>query len=176
MSNINSDLSSIAAKKDRIVISLSAKYSPKGWRNSFVIMLIITCATVLFNGWLFFARYMPQRDTVVFIYSIIIMAFSIGCLIFTIFCFIKYKISKHKLPKILEDVVELRAYSKLEDMRQHVTAYSATEYFKLEVSFEYNNEVRIVLGKYIPGIREFANREISIFFSPKYNEVFILKD
>ena len=164
--------------ESKILISLSCKYPPKYSLRKFLVFFILGVVPIsIFTG-LFFANFLPDRawdwDFVWYFAMITIGLVSLSIAMFFVLSYIIYK---RKFPRVLENVVVLTAYSKLKDIKELSGFYgSHSEHCRLEVSFDYNNETKTMLSKHMSLLNPYANREINILYSPKYNEVFILKD
>lgn len=88
---------------------------------------------------------------------------------------------KKKIIKWLEDAVELKAYCrKIDENRLGIQPKAV----KIQVKFKYNNKkysrestARIFGGQpgYLSVYKKYADRIIEILYSPKYDEVLILK-
>jgi len=89
-----------------------------------------------------------------------------------------YKIVKKIMPDLLKNGIRLRAYSELRDVREGLDPNlgEKTTFYQIEVTFDYDNGRKAVLSRHLPGLKSYVGREISILYSPKHNEVFILKD
>ncbi len=114
----------------------------------------------------------------------------IGCNIFVGFIIVIFariivrdKKLKHKVNIWLEDAVQIKAYSKTIDF---VQLGIQPKQFKIQVSFTVNekNYSRVSAGKMFGGGPEgyhkiwayYADREINILYSEKYDQVLILKN
>ena len=76
---------------------------------------------------------------------------------------------------ILEDAIRLTVRSRLKNTHATNNLYANTKTFQISVTFEYDGKVHTKLssegGIYIL----YADKELDIAYSPKYDEVFILK-
>ena len=106
---------------------------------------------------------------------------SLSLLFFLIYVLVRDKINKKKVVIWLNDAIELKAYSKTTDRKKLPFLPRG---ITIEVVFKINNisYVREISkrnfggGKAYYSIMKYADREIDILYSPKYDEVIILKD
>ena len=116
---------------------------------------------------------------IVWNYQIIIFISSIDCLslllmIYFLCLIIKDKSNKKKVNVWLKDAVMLNASSKVIETKKIFFLWNG---LKVKISFSFNNRViRIVNHKHIVTLKQYVNRKINILYSPKYDEVLILKD
>lgn len=110
----------------------------------------------------------------------------VSAFISILFIFILIKNHKHKKRILLwlKDVVEIETYSKKID--SYWNPASVISHIKIQVDFKFNEKIisKTSAGKVI-GITgegyhkiwaKYADRKINILYSPKYDEVLILKD
>ena len=117
--------------------------------------------------------------------ALLISILNIGAIaLLSVFIFIKVKDNKlkNKVKIWLEDAVEIKAYSKKVGENRLGLQPKA---IKIQVQFSLNDihYIRESTAKvfggwegYVGCFNKYANREISILYSPKYDEVLILKE
>lgn len=138
----------------------------------------------------------PSLSIIIFIVMIVTTEWSIPiftlfiggdvlCLLFLIM-FIHIKIKndrlKEKIILWVEDAIQVRAFSKKIDENRLGLQPKAT---KIQIKFKINGEMYVkestakVFGGwqgYLGTFNKYANREINILYSPKYDEVLLLKN
>lgn len=123
-----------------------------------------------------------EWDSEIFIAGIICIFMGICFLIVITHCLIKDKKIKRKVVIWLEDAKELKAYSKKIDEHRLGMQPKST---KIQIDFTLNNNrykiesTYKVFGGYegsVSCFNKYADRDVNILYSPKYNEVLILKD
>ena len=95
----------------------------------------------------------------------------------------KYHINVDKEIKLWkDDAVQLKATSKIIDEETFIGEIPTT-YYKIEIYFKYQNKrIKKISGGqkrfkgYATIYRKYSNRVIDILYSPKYDQVMILKD
>lgn len=121
-------------------------------------------------------------DKKIFIVGVLCMLIGIMFFIISIFCLVKDNKAKRRIAIWLEDAVELKAHSQKINERRLGIQLKAT---KIQVNFTLNNDCYIVESTYkvfggyegcVGCFNKYANRDVNILYSAKYNEVMILKD
>jgi hypothetical protein len=102
-------------------------------------------------------------------------------LILPIYIIIKDRKNKNKIKLWLDDAIETKAYSK---KTGELKLLFLPKGIVIQVTFKINNKnyikdstVKVFGGgkAYLASFKKYADREISILYSPKYDEVLILK-
>lgn len=123
-----------------------------------------------------------EWDSEILIGGILCILIGIGFLIVVSYCLMKDKKIKRQAVIWLEDAIELKAHSHKIDEHRLGFQPKAT---KIQIDFILNNNhYKIestckVFGCYegcVGCFNKYADRDVNILYSPKYNEVFIIKD
>ena len=104
------------------------------------------------------------------------MLFGAGCLLFSGYHLLKEGVIRRKIKRWLGDAVLLRAISK------KLLSAGIPSSSKIQIEFVYNRKKKKQVS--LPGkllqiqtiFSRYADREIQILYSPKYDQVMILKD
>lgn len=156
---------------------------------AYVMLVIIFCSAIILGVILLSIEYInnPNSSLPVFIGGIlsIIIGFSLVICVFSVLVHRNEEIRKQILLWI-EDAIELNAYSRNIGTEKNLLSTLV----KLQVEFKYDgiryvrtseNEHRslISLGRpvgYFAGVSMFADKNVKILYSPKYDQVMILKN
>lgn len=121
-------------------------------------------------------------DSVMLTTIVLLNLFSLLILILPVYIIIKDRWIKKQVKLWMQDAVKLDAHSKAID--EHRTLFGMKG-SRIQVTFEMNgtnyvlnSTVKMFGGQYacLTSFTKYANRKINILYSPKYDEVMILKD
>lgn len=164
-------------------IDASLSYGQIFLSQAWIVMLIfILVCTVLFCiGYICYIVTSVIENNIDMILVIIPGIVFIGFVVLCTFLFLRMSKEKHKATLWLEDAIVLEAYAKSVGQTLHVRNMIARTATAIEVSFEYDDKqcVRQSAYKdkplYLAVYTKYADKKILIAYSPKYDEVMLIK-
>ena len=164
-------------------IDASLSYGQIFLSQAWIVMLIfILVCTVLFCiGYICYIVTSVIENNIDMILVIIPGIVFIGFVVLCTFLFLRMSKEKHKATLWLEDAIVLEAYAKSVGQTLHVRNMIARTATAIEVSFEYDDKrcVRQSTYKdkplYLAVYTKYADKKILIAYSPKYDEVMLIK-
>ena len=165
--------------KSRIAIALRTKYDENAYSGGVKISLICSIVSAIIGGILLLMAFLTENSRLTGVTGIsiagVVFAGTIVFLILAPVSYIKNKTAKKWVPIILEDAVELQAKVTLHKEIVRANPYgTGSSSYKIKVEFEYEGELRTKIsskGAY----KKYIDEILPIAYSPKYDEVFILK-
>lgn len=167
------DLSNISAslKYGRLLTSKWLKFMYVALAFYVVSVLSIVVLPIIF---------VPEWDMTVLLCIISISLIFVTLSIFLLYLIISDKKLKNKILLWANDAIELKAYSKTIGKEFNM---QPTLYYQIAVSFVVNGTKHTKTSgegsdskKHHKIFSQYADREINILYSPKYDEVLVLKD
>ena len=158
-------------------LSFGAIYT--GWVKWLMISMFVCCVALIIYGCIVALA----LDSEMFILSAIAAFFAI-C--FFVPIVINFKNCK-KIKEYLKDAVKLNAFARAIGTSSTSTLVFRQRTTKLAVSFKYNNKTVVresgkkdvtfsAINGYSALFNKYADRELTILYSPKYDEVILLKN
>ena len=164
-------------------IDASLSYGQIFLSQAWIVMLIfILVCTVLFCiGYICYIVTSVIENNIDMILVIIPGIVFIGFVVLCTFLFLRMSKEKHKATLWLEDAIVLEAYAKSVGQTLHVRNMIARTATAIEVSFEYDDKRCVRQSTYtdkplyLAVYTKYADKKILIAYSPKYDEVMLIK-
>lgn len=158
------------------ILSYGQVYSSKSW-DIFFIAMFISNAFLILGGIVLWVFSQGHEDYL--FYGIAVLIFGIVCLLVIGLVYVYIAYGRRKAKKYLEDVEVLNAKATASGSEWEVRVSPITAFFKktsLVVKFRYNGKRYLKTSCVgLPVYNKYTDKEITIAYSPKYDEVMLLK-
>lgn len=154
-------------------------HTGKAWNATFIAMLILSVLVMVFAVVGLFDKPYDSSDKFMIIFGFVFGGFM---LIVTLLLFLYVNRGKKRAALWLKDAVLLEARCTLLDTRMEVRNSAAAKAAAIRVKFTYNGKKYTKESSYkgartyLPVFNKYADRKITIAYSPKYDQVLLVKD
>ena len=154
-------------------------YTSKAWDATFIVMLILSVLVMVFAVVGLFDKPYDSNSKFMIVFGFVFGGFM---LLVTLLLFLYINRGKKKATLWLKDAVLLEARCTLLDTSMQVRRSVVVKAAAIRVKFTYNGKKYTKESSYkgtrayLPVFNKYADKKITIAYSPKYDQVMLVKD